>query len=157
YYHSPFFFEAQSFRQAKAVCIELRNVYRQRDEDFIHLLNRVRNNAAEEDDLEKLHRLYKPGFRPDTNDHFITLTTHNYKADEINIKELRRLTGKEYKCEAIVTGEFPERNFPVEKELHLKTGAQIMFVRNDTEEKKYFNGKIGIVKGVNDDGDDDSF
>lgn len=64
YYGSPFFFEAQVFKQAAPICIELKTVYRQSDKNFIHLLNRVRNNEIDEGDLENLHRLYKPGFRP---------------------------------------------------------------------------------------------
>ncbi|MBS1657117.1 MAG: helix-turn-helix domain-containing protein [Bacteroidetes bacterium] len=155
YYESPFFFGAQVFRQAEPICIELKKVYRQSDEKFIHLLNRVRNNRVDEDDFEKLHQRYQPSFRPKPEDRYITLTTHNYKADEINARELRRLPGKEFLCEAKVDGEFPDRNFPVEKTLRLKPGAQIMFVRNDTEEKKYFNGKIGIIKSIAEEEDEE--
>jgi nucleoside-triphosphatase THEP1 len=148
YYESPFFFGAQVFKEAEPICIELKKVYRQSDEKFIYLLNRIRNNRVDEDDFEKLHQRYIPSFRPKPEEHFITLTTHNYKADDINSRELQRLPGKEFRCEATVDGDFPDRNFPVEKTLRLKPGAQIMFVRNDTEEKKYFNGKIGIIKSV---------
>jgi len=155
YYTTQFFFGAQVFKQAEPICIELKKVYRQSDEKFIHLLNRVRNNDVDDDDFEKLHQRYNPTFHPKSEDRFITLTTHNYKADDINAKELRRLPGKEFLCEATVERDFPDRNFPVEKTLRLKAGAQIMFVRNDTEEKKYFNGKIGLIKGLNHDGDEE--
>jgi hypothetical protein len=156
YYETPFFFGAQSFKEAQPVCIELKKVFRQHDQHFIHLLNRVRNNRLDDDDFEKLHQRYLPAFRPRPQDRFITLTTHNYKADEINSRELKELAGKESCCEAMVDGEFPDRNFPVEKTLRLKAGAQIMFVRNDAEEKKYFNGKIGVIKSIQQGGDNDS-
>jgi len=156
HYTSPFFFSAQALQDADMLLIELKKVYRQSDERFIHLLNRIRDNRVDEHDLEKLHALYQPAFRPKPEEHFITLTTHNYKADEINARELRRLPSAEIVCHATVEGEFPDRNFPVEGTLRLKPGAQIMFVRNDTEEKKYFNGKIGVVKSVeqDDEGED---
>ena len=153
FYTTPFFFESLVYKQASPLCIELKKVYRQSDEDFIHLLNRIRNNEVEEDDLQQLQQLYKPNFRYTTDNHFITLTTHNYKADDINARELKRLSGKEFICEAIVQDEFPDRNFPVEKSMRLKPGAQIMFVRNDTEEKKYFNGKIGVLSAIDHDDD----
>lgn len=154
YYQSPFFFEAMSYKEAAPVGIELMKVYRQHDETFISLLNRVRNNEMVPSDFERLMQCYQPQFRPAENDRYITLTTHNYKADEINRSELRKLKEKEFVSEATVSDDFPERNFPVEKSLHLKPGAQVMFIRNDTEERKYFNGKIGIVSGM-EEGDDE--
>ncbi|MGB3077187.1 MAG: helix-turn-helix domain-containing protein [Chitinophagales bacterium] len=155
YYATPFFFSAQVMKQANPLCIELKKVYRQSDEVFIHLLNRVRNNEVRDEDLQRLHQLYQPNFKPDPKDHFITLTTHNYKADEINSSELRRLPGKEFTAKAILTGEFPERVFPVEHALVLKTGAQIMFIKNDVKEKKYFNGKIGVLEKIEHDGEEE--
>lgn len=155
YYATPFFFSAQVMQQASPLCIELKKVFRQRDEAFIHLLNRVRNNEVNDEDLQRLHQLYRPGFKPDPNDQFITLTTHNYKADEINNSELRRLPGKPFIARASVTGEFPERVFPVEQDLALKQGAQIMFVKNDVRDKKYFNGKIGVLQGMDHDGENE--
>ncbi len=153
YYATPFFFSAQVMNQANPLCIELKKVYRQSDEAFIHLLNRVRNNEVLEEDLLRLQQLHKPAFTPDPKDHFITLTTHNYKADDINSSELRRLPGKEFTVKATLTGEFPERVFPAEHTLVLKKGAQIMFIKNDVKEKKYFNGKIGLLEGTEQDDD----
>lgn len=153
YYATPFFFSAQVMSQANPLCIELKKVYRQSDEAFIHLLNRVRNNEVLEDDLLRLHQVYKPAFSPDPKDHYITLTTHNYKADDINSSELRRLPGREFTVKATLTGEFPERVFPAEHTLVLKKGAQIMFIKNDVKEKKYFNGKIGLLEGIEHDDD----
>lgn len=151
HYESPFFFAAHALREADMLVIELKHVHRQTDERFIHLLNRIRDNATDADDLETLRTLHHPGFQPKPEEHYITLTTHNYKADEINARELKRLPGTEIICQANVEGDFPDRNFPVESTLRLKPGAQIMFVRNDTEEGKYFNGKIGVVKSLDED------
>jgi hypothetical protein len=155
YYDTPFFFEALSYKEASPLCIELKTVYRQSDESFIDLLNRIRNNEVTDDDLQLLQRLYQPSFRSSPDNHFVTLTTHNYKADEINYRELKRLEGKEFVAEATISDEFPDRNFPVEKSLRLKPGAQIMFVRNDTEGKKYFNGKIGTLIKIDHDDEDE--
>ena len=155
YYASPFFFEAQVFQQSKPLCIELKKIYRQNDEDFIRLLNNVRNNEVTDEDFRRLGQLYKPDFKPGAEDHFITLTTHNYKADNINARELARLPGKEYICEAVTEGDFPERIYPAEKTLRLKVGAQVMFLRNDAKDKKYFNGKIGVIAAVNKDAEEE--
>ncbi|MBA2422996.1 MAG: AAA family ATPase, partial [Chitinophagales bacterium] len=148
YYESPFFFSAQALKRAQPLYIELKKVYRQSDEEFINLLNRVRNNEVTEMDMERLHQLYQPHFKAKPDDHFITLTTHNRKADEINGYELRRLPGKEFISKATLRGEFPERVFPAEESLLLKAGAQIMFIKNDVKEKKYFNGKIGVIAEI---------
>ncbi|HUM46393.1 MAG TPA: AAA family ATPase, partial [Chitinophagales bacterium] len=155
YYATPFFFSAQVMNQANPLCIELKKVYRQSDEVFIHLLNRVRNNEVTEGDLERLQQLYQPNFKPKPEDHFITLTTHNYKADDINGAELKRLPGKEFIAKATLRGEFPERVFPVEHTLALKQGAQIMFIKNDVRDKKYFNGKIGVLERMEHDGEEE--
>lgn len=155
HYASPFFFAAQALKGADLLLIELTNVYRQRDERFIHLLNRIRDNVVDDRDLDMLRSLYQPDLRPKPEEHFITLTTHNHKADEINARELARIRQPEMVSMATVEGDFPDRNFPVESTLRLKPGAQVMFVRNDTEDKKYFNGKIGVVKSVEEDEEDD--
>ncbi|MBK6482122.1 MAG: helix-turn-helix domain-containing protein [Chitinophagaceae bacterium] len=155
YYGTPFFFSAQVIKQAHPLCIELKKVFRQSDEVFIHLLNRVRNNEVSDADLQRLHQLYQPNFKPKPEDHFITLTTHNYKADEINSVELKRLPGKEFIAKATLSGEFPERVFPVEQSLVLKQGAQIMFIKNDVRDKKYFNGKIGVLEKMEHDGEEE--
>ncbi len=89
---------------------------------------------------------------PPKDDTYITLTTHNYKADRINAEELRSLKGKIYKFEAEIKGDFPEKSFPTDKELELKTGAKVMFIKNDTETpRRFFNGKIGMIDSIEDD------
>src|SRR5215213_522006 len=152
YYDSPFFFNAKAVKQAFPVYIELKKIYRQTDTTFIHILNNIRNNNCTREDLEQLHEHYKPAFAPAKEENYITLTSHNEKADLINRRELQKLGGKAYSYKAEISGEFYDRSFPAEEILHLKVGAQIMFIRNDKGEfRRFFNGKIGIVKNIFDD------
>jgi ATP-dependent exoDNAse (exonuclease V) alpha subunit len=152
YYDSPFFFNAQSVKQAFPVYIELKKIYRQTDSVFINILNNIRNNICTKEDLQKLHEHYKPDFTPVKEENFITLTSHNEKADLINRRELQKLGGKAYAYNAEISGEFYDRSFPAEEVLHLKVGAQIMFIKNDKGEfRRFFNGKIGVVKNIFDD------
>ena len=152
YYKSPFFFDAQAVQQAPPVYIELKKIYRQSDEDFIHILNNIRNNQVTQQDLDKLHQHYQPGFVPDSDDPYITLTSHNHKADAINNAELKKLPGKTHAFEGTVKNDFNEKSFPVEKTIYLKEGAQIMFIKNDKGEvRRFYNGKIGTVRRIKDD------
>ncbi|WP_118951519.1 helix-turn-helix domain-containing protein [Taibaiella helva] len=149
YYNSPFFFDAHGVKEASPLYIELKKIYRQSDSAFISILNHVRNNSCTEEDLEYLQQHYHPHFIPDRHEGFITLTSHNNKADAINQQELERLPGKIHTLAAKVLNDFPEHAYPVEKELHLKEGAQIMFIKNDKgEQRKYYNGKIGTIERI---------
>ncbi len=153
YYRSPFFFDARVIQQAYPVCIELKKIYRQKDALFIALLNNVRNNQCTPDDLALLHRYYQPAFHPSGPENYILLTTHNYKADAINQAALERLPGEPHVFEATVTGEFSEKAFPADKILQLKTGAQVMFIKNDKGEiRRYYNGKIGRIERIDEAG-----
>lgn len=147
-YPSPFFFSAPVIRQNPPLFIELKQVYRQKEENFINLLNNIRNNsltAANFDDLSNRHISKNT---PD-NEHSITLTTHNRMADAINQRELAKLPGKTAQYSGAVIGDFSEKALPTELDLQLKPGAQIMFVKNDSShEKRYFNGKLATVKYV---------
>ncbi len=152
YYKSPFFFDAEVLQNIPPVFIELKKIYRQTDDTFINLLNNVRNNCCAEQDIALLNSHFQPSFSPPKGDHYITLTSHNYLAKNINDNELEKLEGKKYTFAATITGEFAERSFPVEEVLRLKIGAQIMFVKNDKgEERRFYNGKIGIIKTIADD------
>jgi hypothetical protein len=152
YYASPFFFDAQVIREAPPVYLELKKIYRQKEGRFIAILNNIRNNRASWEDLEQLHDHYQPEFVAPKDDHYITLTTHNVRADAINQEELSKLRGRSQAFEAQVTGEFNDKAYPAEKTLTLKEGAQIMLIRNDKGEvRRYFNGKIGTVKGLAED------
>jgi GTPase SAR1 family protein len=149
YYKSPFFFDAHALRHAPPLFIELKKIYRQKDDLFINLLNNIRNNRCTADDLKLLHQYYNPSFLPLNGEKYITLTSHNSKADAINHRELEKLPGKIYTYEAEISGEFYEKSFPAEKVLKLKKGAQIMFIRNDKgETRRFYNGKIGTITKI---------
>ena len=138
YYKSPFFFDAQSLKQSIPVFIELKKIYRQSDHHFISILNNIRNNCCTEADMQELHRFYKPGYEPQKEENYITLTSHNAKADTINENQLAKLKGKKHQFEAEISGEFYENMYPVEKQVSLKQGAQIMFIKNDKGEARRF-------------------
>lgn len=147
YYSGPYFFDAHVWKELDAVEIELKTIYRQSDERFLNLLNNVRHRQLEEDDFEQLKKRYNPLFKP-AESGYILLTTHNYKADNVNTQELRRLPGKLHAFEAMIEGDFPENMYPCEHTLQLKVGAQVMFIRNDAEEKRYYNGMLAVVKKI---------
>ena len=152
YYSSPYFFHSQAILQQQPVYIELDKIFRQTNTDFIRVLNEVRNNCLSDSGLKLLQSRYNPLFVPPADDTFITLTTHNYKADQINALELTKIKGRIYTFEAEIQGEYPEKSYPTEKTLELKIGAKVMFLKNDTETpRRFFNGKIGVVKSVEDD------
>jgi len=148
YYQSTFFFHAQVFQQTHPVYLELKKVYRQGDPVFVDLLNRIRNNLVTNDDIQTLNKLYHPKFVPSKDDNYIILTTHNYKADSINNIRLTELAGEERVFSGEITGDFPSVALPTDMELRLRPCAQIMFIKNDTEEHRYYNGKIGIVSQI---------
>jgi hypothetical protein len=149
FYNSPFFFDSHSVKEALPIYIELKKIYRQSDQEFITILNNVRNNTCTEDDIERLQQNFHPNFLPDRHEGYITLTSHNYKADAINQQELDRLPNKMHKLEAKVSNEFPEHAYPVDKVMYLKEGAQIMFIKNDKgENRRFYNGKIGIIDRI---------
>ncbi|MDX2189503.1 MAG: helix-turn-helix domain-containing protein [Bacteroidota bacterium] len=151
YYASPYFFEAHVMKDLDIVGLELQKVYRQKDLKLVNLLNRIRTNECTEDDLELLNDKYNPDFIPNSNDSYIYLSSHNARADEINRTRLAALKGAEYQFEAIIDGEFYESATPAEKILTLKIGAQIMFIKNDKgEDRKYYNGKIGVIEKIAD-------
>lgn len=151
-YASPFFFDAQVIRQAPPVYLELKKIYRQKEDRFIGLLNNIRNNEASWEDLEKLHDHYQPEFIPSKYDNYITLTSHNAKADNLNQEELGKLRGAVHRFEATITGEFSDKAYPAEKTLVLKEGAQVMLIKNDKgESRRYYNGKIGVIRRISED------
>jgi len=135
--------------QAEMITVELQHIYRQSDARFIQLLNRVRDNRLDAASIGVLNQRYSENFTPEKNQGYITLTTHNNKADTTNKSRLSALSGKEYCFDAEVSGEFPEHTYPTPGTLVLKAGAQVMFLRNDASiEKRYYNGKIGKIKTI---------
>lgn len=145
YYESPFFFDSKAVKEQMPLLIELNKIYRQKEESFVSLLNKVRNNLMEKEDYEALNTRFIPDFQPHAEEKYITLTSHNTQADNINLVKRDRLDTPSFIYKAIVEDEFPENLYPAESELILKEGMQVMFIKNDTVTKKYFNGKIGIV------------
>ena len=151
YYDSVYFFSSRALANAALFSVELKKIYRQSDQHFIDLLNRVRDNRLEPVHMAELNRRFVENFSPGGNEGYITLTTHNRTADDINRNRLDRLEGQPFYLTADVQGEFPEQNYPTFETLVLKVGAQVMFLRNDSSfEKRFFNGKIGRVTGVSD-------
>ena len=146
YYESPFFFDSMAIKEQSPLLIELNKIYRQKEESFVRLLNKVRNNHMDADDFEDLHLRYDPNFSPSSAEKYITLTSHNNQANKINEVKLYNLSSSSFKYVAKIEEDFPENMYPVEQELELKEGAQVMFLKNDLVQKRYFNGKIGVVK-----------
>jgi PIF1-like helicase/Helix-turn-helix domain/HRDC domain/Helicase len=146
FYANPYFFAGKVIEEEPPLYIEFNKIYRQSEEKFISLLNQVRNNELNEEGAKLLDKRFQPAFRRTNQDGYIILTTHNEKAREINAQELRSLDGPMFSFEAQIEEEFPENAYPADHTLYLKTGAQVMFIRNDMDRsKRYFNGKIGIV------------
>lgn len=149
YYQSPYFFDAKVVLENPPLCIELKKIYRQNEQVFINLLNNVRNNIATAQDLTLLNSRLTSD---ENTEGFVTLTTHNDKANTINARELGRLPGEGHEFPATIQHEFSDKSYPTDPELILKKGARVMFIKNDTsEEKKYYNGKIATVTDI--DGD----
>ncbi len=152
YYETMFFFSSRALQSAGMVGIELKHIYRQSDAGFIGLLEQVRNNRPSGAALAALNERCDPGFAEQGPEGYITLTTHNHRARKINMQRLAALPGHERRFRATVEGEFPPSVFPTAEELVLKPGAQVMFVKNDgSPEKRFFNGKIGLLKRVGND------
>ncbi len=152
YYDTYFFFSSHALKRSKFTGIELKHIFRQTDQKFIDLLNKVRENRMDEATIQELNQRYIPDFNPDEKEGYITLTTHNYQSQQINDSKLSQVKTKAYRFKAEVQGEFPEFSFPTDPELELKIGAQVMFVKNDpSAEKRFYNGKIGKITNILDD------
>ena len=151
YYSNLYFFNAKALQSEKPLYIELNKVYRQEDQSFIEILNNLRNNELNAQDIEILNAHYNP--KADINGEAIFITTHNRKADSINKKELEKLKGESSTYKASIEKEFNDSQFPIEPSITLKKGAKVMFIKNDySGEQRYFNGKIGSIIDLEEDG-----
>ncbi|MFP4257647.1 MAG: helix-turn-helix domain-containing protein [Desulfovermiculus sp.] len=149
YYDTVYFFSSRALSETRFITIELEHIYRQSDDSFIRILNQVRDNRLDPEAVQELNTRYCPDFVPDTEQGYITLTSHNKKAQNINQHRLEELKGKEYSFAAKVSGDFPEHIYPTSSSLLLKKGAQVMFVRNDPSPARlYYNGKIGRITSI---------
>ena len=151
-YETAYFFSSKALKETPYVSIELTHVFRQHDDKFISILNKVRENILDENARESLNERYDQNFDPGDKEGYITLCTHNAQAHQMNGVKLKELSTEAKTFTARLEGNFPEYSFPTDYELQLKIGAQVMFVKNDPDpEKRFFNGKIGQVTGIEED------
>ena len=150
HYKSIYFFEALALKETPPLYIELDKIYRQADNTFISILNNLRNNQITNADIEILNQYYQPNLKSSENKNYIQLTTHNHKADNLNKLELQKLNEPSFFFKAELTGDFNEFAYPIDENLELKKGAQIMFIKNDASGgQRFFNGKIGKISNIN--------
>ena len=154
HYDTPFFFSSNALKQVGYLTVELKKVYRQQDEQFISLLNQIRENRASDATLQALNQRFIPNFEPPKNSNFIRLTTHNAPAQLINEQQLAALPSRAFSYMAEVEDNFPESSYPADFMLTLKPGAQVMFIKNDPQHR-FYNGMIGEVIGVKSDEEGD--
>lgn len=150
HYSTPYFFGSRALSQIPYVTIRLEKVFRQQNLDFVELLNHVRDNRLTDSDRRMLNARLNPAFIPDKESGYIRLTTHNSSADSYNENQLRKLPSNPVRYRAQIKGTFPELAYPTAEELVIKPGAQVMFVKNDTAAREYYNGLIGHVVRADD-------
>lgn len=149
HYQTPYFFSSLALQQTKPVTIQLKHIFRQSDTMFIDLLNKVRNNRVDAEVLALLNSRFIPDFQPGKDEGYITLTTHNASAQEINTQRLTAIKGDLKTFQAKINKDFPSQAYPTDEVLEVKTGAQVMFVKNDlAPEKRFYNGKIGTITRI---------
>ena len=146
YYKGMFFFQSEVITQNPLLYVELETIYRQTDKLFISILNHLRENQLTSEDIKQLEKYVQPDFPKKHLKDYITLTTHNAKADAMNQREMSKLTSPLFSYEADIVDDFPEYLYPIEKVIQLKEGARVMFIKNDISgEHLFFNGKMGTV------------
>jgi len=152
YYDTPYFFSSKALHSTPYITIELQHIYRQTDQQFINLLAKIRDGQLDQTAIDTLNSRYIPNFEPSDDEDYIRLTTHNYKADQVNERKLNDLKSSPFTFAAETQGDFPEHAYPAPQQLVLKRGAQVMFLKNDTSpDHLYYNGKIARVKDFQDD------
>jgi len=149
HFDTIYFFSSNAFKKADPITIELTHIYRQDNQEFIAILNEIRKNNLSTKSSEALHKRYLPDFISSKKEAYITLTTHNYRADAMNALELDKLENKRHVYAAEINGKFNEYAYPTYENLVLKVGAQVMFIKNDSSpDKRYYNGKIGEITSL---------
>lgn len=151
FYPTPYFFSARVFNEIELVSIELQKVYRQSDAVFVSVLDHIRSGAAGAADLQLLNTRYGAPIDASEEDMYITLATRRDTVETINDRRLAELPGDPVVFEGEINGDFPESSLPTSKDLTLKPGAQIIFIKNDFE-RRWVNGTIGVVSGIDNDG-----
>ena len=153
YYSTYYFFGSIAWQKTSYVCIELNQIFRQTDNEYINILNAIRSGVADQNTLNRLNSRYIPNYQPNKDDDVVTLVTTNAHAERINSLHLLELDTDKQTFTAEIIGDFPESSFPVERNLTLKVGSVVMFLKNDSgDERKFFNGKIGRITGFDNDG-----
>ena len=147
YYPTPYFFSAQALQDTQLEIIELEKVYRQKDQKFVNLLNKIRNNSVNDADIKLLNSRHSKDDAPSTDGYCITLTTTNQRADEINETHLAALKGRIHHAKAEIKGEVTKEYFPTAPDLQYKIGAQIMLLNNDSD-KQWVNGSVGVIEAI---------
>jgi ATP-dependent exoDNAse (exonuclease V) alpha subunit len=143
-YRSMWFFDAKVWEQTPITIYELTVIHRQHEDDFKRMLNAVRHGAVT---AEIAGRLNEMGARPHPTEGAITLATTNGTVTRINATQLQKLPGRALTAKAEIAGEFGGRAFPADDHLELKVGAQVMFLRNDPDQR-WVNGSIGTVSKI---------
>ncbi|HPK52948.1 MAG TPA: AAA family ATPase [Smithellaceae bacterium] len=145
HYASPYFFSAKAFAQLNMEFIELEKVYRQKDDEFVRLLNTIRNRTVTDEDLALFNQRCLPGFEAPAGSFYLSLTSTNDLADTINERRLGELRGKVWRAAGKISGDFGKEYLPTAVDLKLKKGAQIMLLNNDSY-GQWINGTIGKIK-----------
>ena len=146
YYKGMYFFQSEVITQNPLLYVELETIYRQTDKLFISILNHLRENQLTSEDIKQLEKYVQPDFPKKHLKDYITLTTHNAKADAMNQREMSKLSSPLFSYEADIVDDFPEYLYPIEKVIQLKEGTRVMFIKNDISgEHLFFNGKMGTV------------
>jgi ATP-dependent DNA helicase PIF1 len=143
-YQSMWFFDAQVWNETDLTIFELATVHRQHEAEFRYMLNAVRHGQVTK---EIADRLNSTGARTPPDDGIITLATTNATVNRINAVNLAKLPGKSRIARADINGDFGGRAFPADEELELKLGAQVMFLRNDSDQR-WVNGSLGVVTRI---------
>ncbi len=152
FYPSCFFFDAHVFREMQLIAVELRKVYRQRDAQFISLLDHIRTSHVSDSDLRLLNARVNAEIGTEEGRLSITLSGRRDTVDYINEKQLNTLPDEPTIFYGHIEGEFPESSLPTPIELEVKTGAQVLFIKND-KERRWVNGTLGTIIGFGDEQD----
>lgn len=149
HYQSIYFFDSKALRSCNYITIELQEIFRQKEPHFTSLLNAVRENKITNEVIEQLNSRYIPDFKPQQNDGYITLTTHNNTANEINTRNLNNIKHESYFYKAKIEGEYPRWSYPNDETLEFKLGAQVIFIKNDiSPQRLYYNGMTATITDI---------
>ncbi len=146
YYESPHFFSSLALKKSGFHAIELSKVYRQEDQEFVSFLNKLRSEGLTAKDIDFINSYQREA----KDDSILKLVTHRNQADEINAKALKNIEDQLFTYSAQLKDDFPESMYPVEEEIHLKLGARVMFIKNDWDGERFFNGKLAWVSKLED-------